>query len=133
MTSETFLATSPVSVRTGRPKLILPIGSGRTGKSFWSRWLIDRAADRGAPLEIIDGDSMAPGLAPFFDGARLAPDAALADQPAWFERAIEAAAETRRSALVDFGPILFSLEDWLSLPSTSPWKKPGSTSSPSIS
>jgi hypothetical protein len=32
-----------------RPKLVLPIGSGGAGKSFWSRWFIERAAKLGAP------------------------------------------------------------------------------------
>ena len=114
MTSPTLLTAKPDANEHARPKLILPIGSGRTGKSFWSRWLIERAADRGAPLEIIDGDTVAPGLARIYKDAQLAPDATFpADQHKWFERAIEAAALSRRSAIVDFGPSLFGFADWL--------------------
>ena len=43
-----------------RPKLILPIGSGGAGKSFWSRWFIERATRRGAPLDICDADPLSP-------------------------------------------------------------------------
>jgi hypothetical protein len=114
MTSTTVLTDKPSTDEHGRPKLILPIGSGRTGKTFWSRWLIDRAADRGAPLEIIDGDTVARGVAAIYKDAKLAPEAIFpADQHAWFERAIEAAALSRRSAIIDFGPSLFGFADWL--------------------
>src|SRR5271165_3329262 len=42
MPSDTLLANNTNAAERHRAKLILPIGSGRTGKSFWSRWFIRR-------------------------------------------------------------------------------------------
>ena len=79
--------------------------------TFWSRWLIDRAAKSGgSPLGVVDGDTINPGLAPFYDGA-LVPPAFLGDQTAWFEKTTTSAVEARRSTLLEFGPSLFN--DWL--------------------
>ena len=61
MPSDTLLAHNANTAERPRPKLILPIGSGRTGKCFWSRWFIDRAAEHRSQLEIIDGDTINPG------------------------------------------------------------------------
>ena len=69
MTSDFLLANNPNTVERPRSKLILPIGSGRTGKSFWSRWFIDRAAEHRSQLEIIDGDTINPGVAPLYKSA----------------------------------------------------------------
>ncbi len=110
MPSDTLLANNTNAAERHRPKLILPIGSGRTGKSFWSRWLIDRAAEHRSLLEIIDGDTINPGLASLYKNA-LVPPTFRGDQPAWFEKTIESAVEGRRSALLELGCWLF--DDWL--------------------
>ena len=110
MPSDTLLANNTNAAERHRPKLILPIGSGRTGKSFWSRWLIDRAAEQRSQLEIIDGDTINPSLASLYKNA-LVPPATIGDQPAWFEKTIKSAVETRRSALLELGCWLFN--DWL--------------------
>jgi hypothetical protein len=110
MPSDTLLAHNANTTERRRPKLILPIGSGRTGKSFWSRWLIDRAAEHRSQLEIIDGDTINPGVAPLCKSA-MVPPAFRGDQPAWFEKTIESAVEGRRSALLELGSWLF--DDWL--------------------
>jgi len=110
MASDTLLANNPNTVERPRPKLIVPIGSGRTGKSFWSRWFIDRAAEHRLQLEIIDGDTINPSVASLYKRA-LVPPAVRGDQPAWFERTIGSAVEGRRSALLDLGSGLF--DDWL--------------------
>jgi len=112
MTTETILCSGVKEAR--RQKLILPIGSGRTGKTFWSRWLLDRAIGTQSPPLIIDGDSINPGLAPLYEGAMTVPHTTFAgDRQAWFEKTIEAAVVAGRSALIDFGPRLFGLDDWL--------------------
>ena len=110
MPSDILLAHNANTAERRRPKLILPIGSGRTGKSFWSRWFIDRAAEHRSQLEIIDGDTINPGVAPLYKSA-LVPPAFRGDQPAWFEKTIESAVEGRRSALLELGSWLF--DDWL--------------------
>jgi hypothetical protein len=63
MTSSLLTAEPTDALALHRPKLILPIGSGGAGKSFWSRWFIERAAKRGAPLDICDADPLSPVLA----------------------------------------------------------------------
>jgi hypothetical protein len=110
MPSNILLAHNPNIAEGRRPKLILPIGSGRTGKSFWSRWFIDRAAEHRSQLEIIDGDTINPGVAPLYKSASVLP-AFRGDQPAWFEKTIGSAVEGRRSALLELGCWLF--DDWL--------------------
>ena len=110
MPSDTLLANNTNAAERHRAKLILPIGSGRTGKSFWSRWFIDRAAEHRSHLDIIDGDTINPGVAPLYKSA-LVPPAFRGNQPPWFEKTIELAVETRRSALLELGCWLF--DDWL--------------------
>ena len=63
MTSSLLTAEPTDALALHRPKLILPIGSGGAGKSFWSRWFIERAAKLGAPLDICDADPLSPVLA----------------------------------------------------------------------
>src|SRR5271157_580026 len=109
MPSDTLLAHNVNTAEGPRPKLILPIGSGRTGKSFWSRWFIDRAAEHRSQLDIIDGDTVNPGGAPLYKSTHV-PPAFRGDQPPWFEKTIESAVEGRRSALLDLGCWLF--DDW---------------------
>jgi hypothetical protein len=110
MPSNILLAHNANTAEGRRPKLILPIGSGRTGKSFWSRWFIDRALEHRSQLEIIDGDTINPGVASLYKSA-LVPPAFRGDQPAWFEKTIGSAVEGRRSALLELGCWLF--DDWL--------------------
>ena len=112
MTSDILVAAANAAQRP-RPKLILPIGSDRTGKTFWSRWLIDRAAQTVSPLLIIEGDTINPGLAPHYAAALIAPPFP-DDQPAWLEQTLDTAViTTRRSALLDLGQQLFGLTHWL--------------------
>lgn len=110
MPSHTLFANR-VTAEPSRPKLILPFGSGRTGKTFWSRCFIDRAASHRLHIDIVDGDTINPGLAPVY-GSALAPPATMTtgDHPAWFEKTIASAIEGRRSAILDLGRWLF--DDW---------------------
>jgi hypothetical protein len=64
MTLYLVTAESADTLALHRPKLILPIGSGGAGKSFWCRWFIERAAKRGAPLDVYDADPLSPARAP---------------------------------------------------------------------
>ena len=114
MTSSPLTAEPADALALDRPKLILPIGSGGAGKSFWSRWFIERSAKRGAPLNICDADPLSPVLAPLAhdaDGSDCAPGHRL-DHQDWLERKIAASAESRRSLILDPGPMLFGLIEW---------------------
>jgi hypothetical protein len=114
MTSSLLTAEPTDALALHRPKFILPIGSGGAGKRFGSRWFIDRAAKRGAPLDICDADPLSPVLAPLAheaDGSDYAPGRRL-DHQDWLERKIAASAESRRSLILDPGPMLFGLIEW---------------------
>jgi hypothetical protein len=115
MTSSLLTAEPTDALALHRPKLILPIGSGGAGKSFWSRWFIERAAKRGAPLDICDADPLSPVLAPLAHDADGSSDYAPGhrlDHQDWLERKIAASAESRRSLILDPGPMLFGLIEW---------------------
>ena len=109
MPSDTLLANNTNAAERHRAKLILPIGSGRTGKSFWSRWSsiappnIARISTSSTAIRSIQRGQL-------YKNA-LVPPAIMGDQPAWFEKTIESAVETRRSALLELGCWLF--DDWL--------------------
>ena len=107
-------AESADALALHRPKLILPIGSGGAGKSFWSRWFIERAAKRGAPSTSTTPIRCRPPWrrstrhADRFDHA---PRFGL-DHQNWLEKKITASAESRRSLILDPGPMLFGLIEW---------------------
>ena len=114
MTSSRLTAEPADAPALHRPKFILPIGSGGAGKSFWSRWFIERAAKRGDPLDICDADPLSPVMAPLAHDADefdCAPGHRL-DHQDWLERKIAASAESRRSLILDPGPMLFALIEW---------------------
>ena len=132
-----LVTTEPAdAIALHRPKLILPIGSGGAGKSFWSRWFIERAAKRSAPLDICDADPLSPVLAPLAhdaNGSDCAPGHGLHHQH-WLERKITASAKSRRSLILDPGPRLFGLIEWFTdVPVALGPRTLASTSSRSIS
>ena len=97
------------------PKLILPLGRGRSGKSFWARWLIDRAIEDGAPLQIGEGDGINPSLSPFYNDIAQAPDHLYpGDCAQWLESFISSQIEARRSAVLDLGGVIWALGPWFS-------------------
>jgi hypothetical protein len=110
-----LVITKPVdAVAPHRPKLIFPIGSGRTGKSFWSRWFIERATERDAPLDICDADPLPPARAPLPTHANGLnhPLRFGLDHQDWLEKKITTLAASRHSLLLDPGPMLFGLIEW---------------------
>ncbi len=86
-----------------RPKLILPLGRGHNGKSFWARWLIDRAQTRGREIVVADADRTNPALAAYFGGVLTPPSAEPDDMEAWFIALCEQQAEKRFNAVIDLG------------------------------
>src|SRR5208283_6231819 len=46
-----------------RRRLVLALGRGKSGKTLWSRWLIEKMRARGVNPVAADGDWSAPGLA----------------------------------------------------------------------
>jgi hypothetical protein len=131
MPSDNLLAHNANTTKRPRPKLILPIGSGRTGKSLWSRWFIDRAAGHRSQLDIIDGDTINPCLASFYKSARV-PPAFKGDQPTWFEKPSNPASKAGAPPSLSSGPGCSTAGSPNCL-SQSPLQNKASISSPSIS
>ncbi len=48
---------------SARRRLVLALGRGKSGKTLWSRWLIEKMRARGVNPVAADGDWSAPGLA----------------------------------------------------------------------
>lgn len=90
-------------------KMILPLGRGRIGKSFWSRWLIDRTRSQGRTLVIADADRRNPCLTPYFDGVLTPSGDDELSSLDWFSAISSRQIEEQSSALVDLGPDAFPL------------------------
>lgn len=86
-----------------KPKLILPLGRGHNGKSFWARWMIDRAQRRGREVVVADADRTNPALAAYFDGVLTPPSAEPDDMEAWFMALCNEQGEKRFNAVLDLG------------------------------
>lgn len=88
---------------TGKPRIIMTFGAGRSGKSTLLRWCVERAqrtrSDEG--LVLATADARRPTLKRFFPGAMMpgTPDGAMA----WLEKLLSKLVETRKTAAIDFG------------------------------
>jgi len=91
-----------------RPKLVVTLGRGKTGKTIWLRWVAETAA-RSRPLRIIDADPNNQALARYFSEAELPPSVDGEDKRAWIEAQMndimEAAGDNARryDLLLDVG------------------------------
>lgn len=96
-------AEPPALADGARPKLVVPFGRGRVGKSTWTRWATERAISAGRPVVIADGDRTNATLAAFFDGC-LRPES---DDDwtikRWLIALTEAVAENGCSTVLDMG------------------------------
>ncbi len=86
-----------------KPKLILPLGRGHNGKSFWARWMIDRAQTRGREIVVADGDRTNPALGAFFHEVLTPPSAEPDDMEVWFMALCAEQSEKRFNAVLDLG------------------------------
>jgi hypothetical protein len=86
-----------------QPKLILPLGRGHNGKSFWARWLIDRAQTRGREIAVADADRTNPSLAAYFEGVLTPPSAEADDMERWFWAFCDRQAGQKFDAVIDLG------------------------------
>lgn len=103
LTQELLPAPSlaPAVDLTGKPRVVMTFGAGRSGKSTLLRWVVERAIDRdgetgtGAVLATVD--TMRPTLQRFFPGA------IVPKQPDGLERLVSRLIELKRTAAIDFG------------------------------
>ena len=87
---------------SGRPKLILTLGAGNTGKTTLMRWIAERAADNSKETYFASVDPQTQGLGKYFSNVHepksYEPSAVLA----WLQRFIEHAIRRKATACVDF-------------------------------
>jgi hypothetical protein len=88
---------------SANPKLILPMGRGHLGKSFFARWMIDRAQAAGREIVVADADRTNPALASYFEGVLTPPSANAADMVDWFLALLDKQAEQRFNMIIDVG------------------------------
>ena len=84
---------------TGKPRVVMTFGAGRSGKSTLLRWVVERALDRDGETGAVlaTADTLRPTLQRFFPGA------IVPKQPDGLERLISRLVELKRTAAIDFG------------------------------
>lgn len=87
---------------TGKPKVVMAIGAGSTGKTTMLRWLCERALERddGTDLALATADPVNRELAAYFP-ATMSPNGH--DTAAWLEGLLSWVMTEGRSAAIDFG------------------------------
>lgn len=99
MTKKLALATTALT----SAKLVVPLGRGSRGKTFWARWAIERAQRAGRAIVVADADRTNPTLSNYFQQVMRPQTADDRDVKSWFEQVIEQQIEEKFSALIDFG------------------------------
>lgn len=80
------------------------LGRGRTGKTTWARWAVERARADGREVAVADGDRNNSTLSSFYPSEVSRPAAAdNATMTKWLEGLMESAIETRKPLLLDMG------------------------------
>jgi len=90
---------------SGKPKALLAIGMGSTGKTTLLRWVCERSLMQGAgdDLTLASVDPISRELAAYFPSTMAPKTADPAAIVRWLEQLIAALMENRRSAAIDFG------------------------------
>jgi len=87
---------------SGRPKVVMTIGTGGTGKTTLLRWICEKAFERddGTELMLATVDPVNRELGQYFADT-VSPQAG--DTAAWLERLLAKIVETKWNAAIDFG------------------------------
>ena len=91
------------STAAPRPKFIVPLGRGARGKTWWTRWAVERAQDQGRSVVLADADRTNATLSGYFSGVLTPPSADDDDMRDWFASFCEQQIEDRFTALIDLG------------------------------
>ena len=97
------MAKPPATDTSHSPSLIIPLGRGARGKTFWIRWLVERAQSHGREIVVADADRTNATLSAYFDGVLTPPSADDRDVREWLAAFIEQQIERRFTAVIDFG------------------------------
>ena len=98
-------ASQPVIDLTDRPKAVMAIGLGATGKTTLLRWICERALERddGDQLALATVDPVNRELGHYFQAAMAPKTQDPAQITAWLEKLLTWLMTERKSAAVDFG------------------------------
>ena len=96
-------AESHPNPNPARAKIIFPLGRGSRGKSFFARWLIDRAQMKGHEIVVADADRTNPSLTAYLKGVLTPPSADDREMQEWFKALCEQQIARRFNLLIDLG------------------------------
>ena len=102
-TAPTASSAAASPAEPGRPKLVFPLGRGGRGKTWWTRWAVERAQEAGRPVAVADADRTNATLSAYFSGVHVPPGADDADMRDWFAAFCEQLIERRLTAMLDLG------------------------------
>src|SRR5258708_1105061 len=94
------------------PRLILALGRGKTGKSTFIRWAVDRSLARGGLPIIADADRTNATLAAFFENVDRPPNPEDEDVRLWLNAFVDRQIEERFTAFLDLGGGDLVLKVW---------------------
>jgi hypothetical protein len=93
----------PPATQQTQPKLVLPLGRGARGKSFFVRWIVERAQSQGRDVVVGDADRTNASLSAFFHGVVTPPSADDRDVREWLANFVERQIEEKFCAVLDLG------------------------------
>jgi hypothetical protein len=87
-----------------RRRLILALGRGRSGKTLWSRWIVEAMRAKGVRPVAADADSITRGLARHDEGVVVLIGGVRAERPWWNAVLANRGDRAGRPVVVDFSP-----------------------------
>jgi hypothetical protein len=94
------------------PRLLLPLGRGKTGKSTFVRWAVERSLERGGQAVIADADRTNATLSAFFHNVVRPPSAEDEEVRLWLNDFVDDQIERQFSAFLDLGGGDLVLKTW---------------------
>ena len=94
------------------PRLLLALGRGKTGKSSFIRWAVERSIERGGEPIIADCDRTNATLMAFFENVIRPPSPEDDDVRLWLNAFVDRQIEERFSAFLDLGGGDLVLKSW---------------------
>jgi len=88
---------------TGKPKVWLTIGRGKTGKTTLIRFLVEETMGAGRQVLIADVDRTNATLTSYFEGVQRPPEGDESSVSAWLEKLLTFAMAQKLSAYIDLG------------------------------
>ena len=96
-------APALASQSSAQPKLVIPLGRGGRGKTWWTRWAVERAQNAGRDVVVADAARPNATLSAFFAGVVSPPSAEDDDMHDWIAAFCEQLIERRLTATLDLG------------------------------